>query len=107
MTTTRPLTHQALFWLKNSGDVEDRAKLIAGVRSLSAIPQVKSLHVGVPASTEARDVVDHSWAVSETMTFDSVDDQTIYQTHPIHQKFIEECSCLWSEVRVIDIVDAP
>ena len=81
--------------------------LIEGIETLRAIPQVKTLHIGVPAPTEAREVVDHSWAVSESMTFDSLEDQAAYQPHPLHAAFIARCEHLWAKVVVYDIFDAP
>jgi hypothetical protein len=95
----------ALFWLNNPSSASDRAMLAEGLETLRAIPQVKSLHIGQPASTEDRDVVDHSWHVSESMTFDSLADQAAYQVHPIHQAFIGKCAHLWQRVLVYDIVD--
>ena len=103
MTDQPAIRHLALFWLKNPQSAEDRQALIAGVRTLAAIPQVRSLEVGVPASTEARDVVDHSFAVSELMAFDSLADQLAYQTHPLHLAFIADCAHLWERVVVYDM----
>ena len=97
------ICHHVFFWLKNPESKEDREKLIAGVKSLSKIPVVRDLVVGIPAKTEKRDVVDNSWAVSELMFFDSVDDEAIYQAHPIHKKFAEECSPLIGKVVVYDV----
>ena len=98
------LVHHVLFWLKNSDSAKDREKLVAGIRTLEKIETVRSLHVGVPASTEKREVVDNSYSVSELMFFDDVGGQDTYQTHPIHLKFIEECSSLWSKVIVYDSI---
>ena len=95
----------ALFWLKNPDSAQDRAMLVAGLETLRAIPQVRELHVGMPAATEERDVVDHSWSVAESMTFASVADQAAYQLHPIHQAFIARCGQLWARVLVYDIAD--
>ncbi|MBX2963993.1 MAG: Dabb family protein [Cyclobacteriaceae bacterium] len=96
------LLHQVYFWLKNPESKADREKLIAGIRSLRAIETVRELHIGVPASTEKREVVDNSFSVSELMFFDDVEGQNIYQEHPIHKKFVEECSSLWAKVVVYD-----
>ena len=96
------LVHHVFFWLKNPTSVEDRDKLVKGVQSLSKIETIKMLHVGIPASTEKRDVVDNSYHVSELMFFDTVEDQKTYQDHPIHQKFIQEHSALWDKVVVYD-----
>jgi hypothetical protein len=100
------ITHAVFFWLKNQGSIEDRDKLIEGVRGLAAIEAVRSLKVGVPAATEARDVVDSSYGVSEIITFDAEADEAIYQDHPLHQRFIAEYGHLWSRVTVYDIAEA-
>jgi Stress responsive A/B Barrel Domain len=105
MSANRTIRHIALFWLSNPGSSADRAELVEGLETLRAIPQVRSLHIGIPASTEDRDVVDHSWQVSESMTFDSLVDQADYQVHPLHQAFIARCAHLWERVLVYDIAD--
>ena len=99
------LRHHAIFWLKNPGSETDRAQLIAGLKTLHAIAHIRELHIGVPANTEHRDVVDNSFDVYELMAFDSVADQAAYQVHPIHQKFIADCGHLWDRVVVHDAVD--
>lgn len=104
MLSETPLIHHVFFWLKNPDSTEDRDALLAGVRALGEIPQVKGVHVGVPAATEQRGVVDSSYAVSEILLFDSLEDQATYQSHPLHQKFIEENSHRWSKVVVYDTV---
>jgi hypothetical protein len=40
------------------------------------------------------------------MFFDDLAGQKIYQDHPIHKKFIEDCSALWEKVIVYDVIDA-
>lgn len=100
-----PILHHALFWLKNPGSIEDRDKLVAGVKSLGKIEQIKELRVGIVASTEKRDVVDNSWAVSEVMIFKDLASQATYQNHPIHQEFIKTHSHLWEKVIVYDAID--
>lgn len=99
-----PLAHQVYFWLKNPGSKEDQAKLIEGIKTLAAIPQIKGLHIGVPASTEKRDVVDNSYSASELLFFDNAADEHAYQIHPIHQAFVDNYSHLWSKVVVYDSV---
>lgn len=99
-----PLLHHVFFWLKNPDSVADRDKLIAGVKSLAAIETVRSIHVGIPASTEKREVVDNSYHVSELLGFDDVAGQDAYQVHPLHKKFVDEHQHLWSKVVVYDAV---
>lgn len=96
------LFHQVFFWLKNPGAKADRDQLIAGLKALKAVEVIQQLHIGVPASTEKRDVVDNSYDVSELMVFKSVEDQKRYQDHPLHQKFVADCGHLWSKVVVYD-----
>lgn len=99
------LAHHVFFWLKNPSSVTDRDKLISGVKALGKIPQVKMLHVAIPADTEKRDVVDNSYSVSELLFFDSLADQKTYQDHPLHQKFIQEHAMLWEKVVVYDSME--
>lgn len=100
------LRHQVFFWLKRPGNAEDRDKLVAGLKALAGISQIRELHVGVPARTEQRDVVDASFDVSELMVFDTLADQAAYQDHPAHHRFVETCSPLWRKVVVYDSVPA-
>ena len=97
------ILHQVFFWLKRKGSAEDRDQLVAGLRTLSKIEVIRSLQIGVPASTEQREVVDSSFDVSELMAFDNVADQKVYQDHPIHQEFVAKYSHLWSKVIVYDV----
>jgi hypothetical protein len=107
VTSTHPkLVHHVFFWLKNPDSKEDRAKLLAGLRTLTKIESVRSAHFGIPASTEKRDVVDNSFSVSEILYFDDLAGQKIYQDHPIHQQFVADCSSLWSKVVVYDAIEA-
>jgi len=101
----KQLVHHVFFWLKNPGSKEDLKKLLAGLETLRKIETVKALHIGVPAETEHRPVVDASYSASEMMFFDSLEGQKTYQDHPIHQKFIEDCSQLWERVVVYDAMD--
>lgn len=101
-----PVVHHVFFWLKNPGSAADRDQLIAGVKTLAKIETVHELRVGVVASTEKREVVDNSWAVSELIFFKDLEGQATYQNHPIHLEFIKNCSHLWEKVIVYDAVEA-
>ncbi|MDH3244500.1 MAG: Dabb family protein [Saprospiraceae bacterium] len=98
------VVHHVFFWLKNPGSETDRKQLIEGLNSLRAINEVKELLIGVPASTEKRDVVDNSFDVSELMYFESAAAQDAYQTHPVHNAFVEKYSHLWEKVVVYDML---
>ena len=101
----KQLIHHVFFWLKNPNSKEDQQKLIDGLRTLAKIETIKKLHIGIPADTEKRDVVDNSYHVSEVMFFDDIEGQNVYQVHPLHKKFIEQCSGLWEKVLVYDSID--
>jgi len=103
--TSKMLLHHVFFWLKQPGSVSDRKKLVEGLQTLKAIPTIKQLHIGYPASTEKREVVDNSWDVSELMFFDDLAGQKVYQDHPIHQAFVQNYSHLWNKVVVYDAMD--
>lgn len=101
----KAILHHVFFWLKNPGSKEDLNKLITGLRTLQKIKTVRKIHIGVPASTEQRPVVDSSYHVSELLFFNDLAGQKIYQDHPIHQQFIKDCSHLWEKVVVYDSID--
>ena len=105
--TTPPVVHHVFFWLKNPKSKEDLDRLLAGLRTLSGIETVKAIHIGVPAETEQRGVVDASYSASEILFFDDVAGQNAYQVHPIHKKFVADCEHLWQRVVVYDVKPAP
>jgi hypothetical protein len=104
MSIENKFIHHVYFWLKNPGNKEDRAKLIEGLKKMTKIKTIKSYHIGQPAAT-SRDVIDGSYAISWFTLFDNAADQNSYQVDPIHKKFVEECSSLWSKVIVYDTID--
>lgn len=103
MSLHNTFIHHVYFWLKNPESKEDLQKLVAGLEALSAVPEIKLFHIGIPAATD-REVIDNTYAVSWLNIFETAQDQDVYQTHPLHLKFIEECSHLWSKVKVYDSI---
>lgn len=102
----KQVVHHVFFWLKNTGSKEDLNRLIAGLKTLRKIETVRKIYIGVPASTEIRPVVDSTYSASELLFFDDLAGQTTYQDHPIHKKFVQDCSNLWEKVIVYDSIDA-
>lgn len=98
----KSLAHHVFFWLKNPASTADRDQLIEGLRTLAGIETVREIHIGLPAGTEARGVIDNSWQVSELLFFSDLEGESTYQNHPIHQAFIKNCSHLWEKVVVYD-----
>jgi hypothetical protein len=103
--SNKKLAHHVFFWLKNPNSKEDLNKLLEGLKTLKGIETIRELHIGVPAATEVRPVIDASYSASELMFFDDLEGQKVYQDHPIHQKFIADCSSLWEKVLVYDAMD--
>ena len=96
--------HHVYFWLKNPESKEDRAKLIDGLQKLSVQKDIKMYHIGQPADTD-RGVIDRSYAISWLNIFETKEAQDAYQVDPLHLRFVEECSSVWSKVIVYDSVD--
>ena len=99
------LSHHVFFWLKNPSSDEDKATLITGIKTLAKIDGIRAMHIGQPASTEIREVIDNSYSLTELIFFDSVEAEQTYQQHPIHQAFIDEYGHLWEKVVVYDSVE--
>jgi hypothetical protein len=95
--------HHVYFWLKNPESINDLNQLIEGLNKLSAVRTIANFHIGKPASTK-REVIDSSYSVSWLLVFNKKEDQNSYQADPIHLKFVEQCSHLWSKVVVYDTV---
>src|SRR5438270_14059473 len=96
----KQVIHHVFFWLKKPSSKEDLNRLLAGLKTLEKIETVRKIHIGVPAATEDRSVVDASYSASELLFFDNLNGQKVYQDHPIHKKFVEDCGHLWEKVIV-------
>ncbi|MBW6536907.1 MAG: Dabb family protein [Mariniphaga sp.] len=99
------LIHHVFFWLKEPNNEAHKKQLVKALNDLLKVETIKLSHIGFPAGTESRDVVDHSYTVSYMTMFDDQAGQDIYQVHPLHVKFVEENSHLWEKVIVYDSVD--
>lgn len=97
--------HHVLFWLKNPTSEADQKALIAGLEELSKLDLIRQAHIGVPAAND-RPVIDRTYAISWLNIFDSAEDEKIYQTHPMHLKFIADCKHLWERVIIYDSENA-
>ena len=102
---TAVLVHHVFFWLKEPTNETHKKQLVKALNNLLKVETIKMTHIGFPAGTENRDVVDHSYSVSYMVMFDDRAGQDAYQIHPLHVKFVEENSHLWEKVVVYDSVD--
>ena len=97
------LVHNVYFWLKSELDNDDKKAFEKGIKDLvSNVKEVKKAEIGIPAETPNRDVVDKSFGYSLFIWFNNVEDHNIYQSHPAHKKFINDCSKYWTKVQVYD-----
>ena len=95
------LYHHVFFWLKEPVTDDVRARFEAALKELVTIEVIIDYHLGRPAATN-REVIDSSYTYSLLTTFKNKADQDIYQSHPKHLKFIEDCDDLWERVVVYD-----
>ncbi len=93
--------HHVFFWLKSP---VGRQALANGLKTLEEIEPKILFHIGEPAETR-REVIDSSYDFSLLIIFDNRSDQDVYQEHPIHNKFVKQCSALWSKVVVYDSIE--
>jgi Stress responsive A/B Barrel Domain len=92
--------HHVFFWLKPEASTDE---LIAGLKTLTDVEGLVDWHIGIPADTN-REVIDRSYSVSWLTMFESAADEAVYQTHPVHLAFVDNCKHLWERVLVYDSV---
>lgn len=98
------LMHTVYFWLNDDVDEASAESFEKGVWSLEGIPSIKRMFVGPAASTPSRGVTDNSFDYALIIWFDDVAGHDIYQTHPIHLKFVAEQEAKFKRVQVYDNV---
>ncbi|GAB3920867.1 Dabb family protein [Mucilaginibacter myungsuensis] len=104
MLLTNTFSHQVYFWLN---DKADKAKLIEGLKIMLPITSIRQIHIGVPAESEEREVIERSYDISLLVLFDSLADHDHYQVDPLHDIFREQyAGPLCKKVMVLDSVDA-
>ncbi|MCU0362868.1 MAG: Dabb family protein [Bacteroidales bacterium] len=95
--------HHVFFWVKQPLTDENRIKFENALKELVTIETIIDYHLGVPAPTN-REVIDSSYGYSLLTVFKDKAGQDVYQVHPKHLKFIEDCQDLWEKVIVYDSV---
>jgi hypothetical protein len=100
--TTGMLQHNVYFYLNEDVTDEEREQFEEGLRDLLAIESIFKSELGVPGSTEERDVTDHAFGYSIFTWFETIEDYNVYADHPDHLEFIDTYSYLWEDVKVYD-----
>lgn len=93
------LVHSVLFWLKPSSD---KARFRAELAKLSGMPGLISFHIGTPAATAKRPVIDTSYDFALTVVVQDVAAHDAYQVHPLHAAFLTTCKEQWIKVQIYD-----
>lgn len=94
--------HMVFFWMKDPADEKTIRSFMKGTQAFfEKVDVIKTYHIGNPAGTP-REVVDNSYQVCLVVTFDSKEDQDIYQAHQAHLDYIESYKHLWDRVQVYD-----
>lgn len=96
--------HHVFFWLKNPEDTEIRKTFEKALSELGTVETIQFLHIGKPADTN-RDVIDNTYHYSFLAGFKDKKGHDVYQDHPVHDKFRNEYSHLWTKVLVYDSVN--
>ena len=97
------IVHSVYFWLNDPQNENDVKTFETAIKKLMKNTQLANqMHLGKPAATEKREVIDNSYDYCLIFTFDTYKDQRIYQDEPAHLIFIGEAKHLWKKVLVYD-----
>ena len=97
--------HTVFFWLNNPDSADDRAAFEDALKQLLKDSKyTKTNYIGT-APKAIRDVVDDSFTYKLIVTFESNEEQELYQGEEAHLKFIEDANHLWKKVVVYDAVE--
>ena len=94
--------HTVYFWFNNPDNEKDHTDFKQSLQKfLKNSKYAKTNFIGKPAQTP-REVVDNSYTYALIVTFDSKEEQDLYQKEEAHLLFIEESKHIWKEVRIYD-----
>jgi hypothetical protein len=93
--------HNVYFWLKSGLTQAEVDAFEKSALTLTSIPSVRYGWVSKPASTD-RPVIDRSYSYALTTIFEDSAGHDLYQVHPVHDAFREQCAQYWNQVRVYD-----
>jgi len=101
----RMFTHSVYFWLRDDLPSDARQRFIEGVKSLTTIETVRFGFLGTPAGTD-REIIDRSYSYALVVSFDDAEGHDVYQVHPVHDRFREQCGGSWKKIVIYDSVSA-
>jgi len=99
------VNHIVLCWIKESGNIAHRERIIEASESFRKIPNVLEVRVGQVILSD-RKMVDDSFDVGISISFSNTEDMNAYLNHPLHIKALNEVlRPLAKKVVVYDFVE--
>ena len=95
--------HTVYFWLRDDLTSAEKDTFLKGVHALTTVESVQASYTGVPADTD-RPVIDRTYSYALVAVFPDKAAHDVYQEHPIHDRFRDECATFWSKVLIYDFV---
>lgn len=96
------LIHSVYFWLRPELSDAQRTEFRRGLESLRAIGAAEQVHIGSPAPTTKRPVIDDSYSFALVLVCKDVASHDAYQVDPRHKAFVETFKSYWSRVQIYD-----
>ncbi|HBI43654.1 MAG TPA: hypothetical protein DDY78_12515 [Planctomycetales bacterium] len=102
-----PYAHTVIFHLKKDSPADTVEKIIQGCHTLEAIPTVRALKVGRPASADdsTPKVALQDYDVGLVVLFADAAGLRTYLTHETHLKFVKDYGQYFEKVEVYDFSD--
>lgn len=94
--------HSVYFWLKRDLSSDQIAGFEKDLNELQEIETVQRANIGNPASTN-RPVIDRTYDYALILTFEDKAGHDTYQTHPIHDTFVENNGQHILKVQIYDV----
>lgn len=93
--------HAVYFWLRTDLSDAERGRFAQWLATLCTIPSIRHGYVGVPAATD-RPVIERTYSYALVLVLDDAAGEMAYQVHPLHEQFKQECSGMWTQLRIFD-----
>jgi len=96
--------HTVMFWLKEADNISVKTHFETALNTMIKDSlYIKSVYLGSPAYTP-RDIVDSSYTYCYIATFDSKEDQDLYQTEEAHDVFRHAIDGLLDKIIIYDSI---
>jgi hypothetical protein len=96
------LIHSVYFWLRPELSDAQRTEFRRGLESLRAIEVAEQVHIGSPAPTAKRPVIDDTYSFALVVVCKDVAAHDGYQVDPRHKAFVDKFKSYWSRVQIYD-----